>query len=377
MRITEVRAIVAPMAGSWLTDTRIAGPLSAYSEHRPQRSSWFGAMTAAVVEVRTDEELTGLGFAGGGKGSAVKVVIDDHFAGLLRGQNPLDAERIWDLLYRASVMYGRRGLAIEALSAIDIALWDIAGKAAGKPAYRLIGNCVKERLRSYVTSNLTERHLKQGFRDIKLALPRGPADGESGLRENEDLVMRTRELLGPEGDIMLDCYMSLDVPYCIELARRVRDYRIRWIEEPVLPDLVEDYLRIKDAIDIPLAGGEHEFTRFGFRELIERGAVDVVQPDVYRAGGVTELRRIAAMAAARGLPVVPHGIGAPTYHFVMATPNAPVAEFVDIFAQGGELLLSGEPVPKGGWIELGDAPGFGYTLNERAVAGDVPVAPIW
>ena len=377
MRITGVRVHTAAMANSWLTESRIAGPLSGYQPFSQQRSTWFGKMTAAVVEITTGEGIVGLGVAGGGKGSAVRAVVEDHFACLLANRDPSEIELLWDQMYRASVMYGRRGVVIEAISAVDLALWDIAGQAAGLPVFRLIGGPAKERVRAYVTGNLTERHLEEGFRDVKLALPYGPTDGESGMRANEELVQRTRQLVGPEGEIMLDCYMSLTVPYAIELARRLKEYRRRWIEEPVLPDELDDYRRIRDAVEIPIAGGEHEYTRFGFRDLIEKGCVDVVQPDIYRAGGISELRKIAAMAAAHGLPVVPHGVGAPTYHFVMATSNAPVAEFVDIFAQGGELLLSGEPRPRGGWIHLGESPGFGYRLNRQALDGTVPVAPIW
>jgi len=176
---------------------------------------------------------------------------------------------------------------------------------------------------------------------------------------------------------MLDCYMGLTVPYTIELVRRLQPYRLRWIEEPLLPDDIDGLLRIKEAVDVAIAGGEHEYTRFGFRELIERRALDILQPDIYRAGGITELRKIAAMASAVHLPVIPHGVGAPTYHFVMATPNSPRAEFIDIFAQGGALLLEGEPVPQSGFIQLLNEPGFGYQLNHRALLGVVKVAPIW
>jgi L-rhamnonate dehydratase len=377
MKITAVNVYTALMDASWLSDSVIANPMSNFEAYRAKRSSWFGRMTAAVVEIRTDEDVHGLGFIGGGKGIAAKNIIDDQLASLLIGQDPFDIERLWDQMFRASLMYGRKGMALDAISGIDIALWDLVGKATGKPVYKLIGGQTKDRLRAYMTGNLTEKHLREGFRDVKLAVPCGPADGEEGLRKNEELVRRTRELIGPDGDIMLDCYMGLNVPYTIELARRLRDYRILWIEEPVMPDQIDAYRRIRDAVDVQISGGEHEYSRYGFRDLIEKQAVDILQPDIYRAGGLSELRKIAAMASAYDMPVIPHGIGAPTYHFIMATPNSPRAEFVDIFAQGGELLLQGDPVPQGGWLELSDAPGFGYRLNERALRGEVRIAPLW
>lgn len=365
------------MSWSWLTESLIAHPLAEWQEYKEKRSSWFGRMTAGVVQIDTDAGVSGLGFIGGGKAAAARVIIEDHFTQLLLGQDPVEIERLWEQMYRASIMYGRRGVAIEAISGVDLALWDITGKVVAKPVYQLIGGPTKARIPAYVTGNLTERHKQEGFRDVKLALPHGPADGEEGLRRNEDLVRRTRELIGPDGEIMLDCYMGLNVPYTIELARRLRPYRLKWIEEPLLPDDIDGLLRIREQVDIMITGGEHEYTRWGFRELIERRAVDVVQPDIYRAGGLSELRKIAAMAAAHGLPVIPHGVGAPTYHFIMATPNAPVAEFVDIFAQGGELMLEGEPVPACGYVDLTDEPGFGYRLNPRALTGEARIAVIW
>lgn len=377
MKISSINVHTANMSHSWLTESLIAHPLAQWSAYREKRTSWFGTMSAGVVEIETDAGLTGLGFIGGGKANAARTIIDDQFSQLLVGQDPADIERLWEQMYRASVMYGRRGVAIEAISGIDLALWDLLGKACGQPVYKLIGGQTKDRLPAYVTGNLTERHLAEGFRDVKIALPHGPADGEQGLRRNEEMMRRTREFVGPEGDIMLDCYMALTVPYTIELVRRLGPYRIRWIEEPLLPDDIDGLLRIKDAVDITISGGEHEYTRFGFRELIERRALDLLQPDIYRAGGLTELRKIAAMASAYHLPVIPHGVGAPTYHFVMATPNSPKAEFVDVFAQGGELMLEGEPVPANGFIELSSESGFGYRLNRRAIEGDARIAPIW
>jgi L-alanine-DL-glutamate epimerase-like enolase superfamily enzyme len=177
---------------------------------------------------------------------------------------------------------------------------------------------------------------------------------------------------------MLDCYMALDVPYAIQLAKAAREFNVLWIEEPVPPDQIDSYRQIKDAVpDMLITGGEHEFTRYGFRDLIEKKAVDILQPDIYRAGGISELKKIAAMASAHNLPVIPHGVGAATYHFVISTNNAPRAEFVDIYAQGGRPALKGEPEPKNGFIELSAAPGFGYELDDEILSGKASAALIW
>ena len=378
MRITGVKVHEVPMSMSWLSEGLIANPMSIYPRFKEKRSSWFGPMTAAIVEIETDAGLRGFGTVGGGKGRLAAPIIDGQFKTLLLGQSPFDTELLWEQMFRASQFYGRRGAVIEVMSGIDLALWDLVGKALGQPVYNLIGGRTKDRIPVYVTGNLTERHLQEGFRDVKLALLHGPADGREGLRANIELVERTRKLIGPDGDIMLDCYMALDVPYTIALAKAVAEFRVLWIEEPVPPDQIDSYRRIKDALpDILITGGEHEYTRYGFRELIEKRAVDILQPDIYRAGGLSELIKVAAMASAYNLPVIPHGVGAPTYHFVMATSNAPRAEFVDIFAQGGGPLLKGEPQPKNGFLELSAAPGFGYELDEDVLSGATPAALIW
>ncbi|MFB3920740.1 MAG: enolase C-terminal domain-like protein [Terriglobia bacterium] len=366
------------MSASWLSEGLIANPMSLYPRYREKRSSWFGPMTAAIIEIETDAGIRGVGTVGGGKGKLAAPIIEGQFRNLLLGQNPFDIELLWEQMYRASQFYGRRGVVIEVMSGIDLALWDLIGKALGQPVYNLIGGRTKERIPVYVTGNLTERHLAEGFRDVKLAVPHSPADGSEGLRKNTELVEKTRKLIGPDGDIMLDCYMGLDVPYTIALAKAVAEYNVLWIEEPVPPDQVDSYRRIKDAVpDMLITGGEHEYTRYGFRELIEKKAVDILQPDIYRAGGLSELRKIAAMASVYGLLVIPHGVGAPTYHFVQTTCNAPRAEYVDILAQGGRPLLKNEPQPKHGFIELSDAPGFGYDLDEEVLSGRAPAALIW
>jgi L-rhamnonate dehydratase len=335
-------------------------------------------MSASVVEIGTADGRIGLGYVGGGRGSLAQELVRSHFTSLLIGKSPFQVELIWDQLYHASTMYGRSGLAMEVISGIDIALWDLIGHITGRPVYDLIGGATRDRIRAYVTGNLTDRHISEGFRDVKLALAHGPADGRPGLTANARMLSEARIKAGPDADIMLDCYMGLDLPYAIELAKIARDHGVLWIEEPFPPEQVDAFLRLRDAVpDVLLAAGEHEFSRWAFRPLLERRAIDILQPDIYRAGGISELKKIAAYASVHGIPVIPHGIGAPTYHFVISTTNSPRAEFVDVFAQGNELLLEGEPTPRNGFIELSSASGFGYKLNERVLRGEAQVAPIW
>jgi len=377
-KITKVESLSFPMGSSWLIDKLIANPMSEYPKYRDKRSSWMLKMTTVIVRVWTAAGQYGLGWVGGGK-SAPASLIEDVFQDLLIGENPFDIEVLWERMYRASIPYGRKGVAIEAISGIDTALWDLLGKITGQPVYNLLGGKTKDKLRVYATGNAIESHVQRGFRDVKLAMLHGPADGREGMEKNEQLVRETRERIGPDGDIMLDCYMGWDEPYTVEMAHRLRQYRIRWIEEPLMPQHYDGYRRLRELLNplgILVTGGEHEFTRYGFRDIIEKRAVDLLQPDIGRAGGVSEVKKICTLASAYGIPVILHGSGAPSYHVAISTPNCLCSEYIDMFAGGGTPYFSGEPQPQNGCIELSEAPGFGYELNEELLQGKEP-APIW
>ena len=377
-KIASIEALCFPTGASWLIDTVIANPMSEYPRYREKRSSWMRRMTTVIVRVQTDSGRYGLGWVGGGK-KAPASLIEDVFRDLLIGENPFDIEVLWERMYRASIPYGRKGVAIEAISGIDTALWDLVGKITGQPVYNLLGGKTKEKLRVYATGNAVESHVKRGFRDVKLAMTHGPADGPEGMESNEQLVRETRERIGANGDIMLDCYMGWNESYTLEMARRLQQYRIRWIEEPLMPQHYDGYRRLRELLNpmgILITGGEHEFTRYGFREIIEKQAVDLLQPDIGRAGGVSEVKKICALASVYGLPVILHGSGAPAYHLAISTPNCPASEYIDMYAGGGTAFFSGEPQPKNGCVELPETPGFGYELNEELMQGKEP-APIW
>ena len=378
VRIVNVEAFSFPMGNSWLTETVVANPLSVYEEYKQKRSSWMKPMSSVFAKVTVDTGDYGWGWAGGGKESAA-FFIRDVFRDMVVGKEICDTEYIWDTLYKASIPYGRRGTVIEAISALDVAIWDALGKVMKQPVCNLLGGKVRDRIKVYATGNATERHKAMGFTSKKLAMPYGPADGREGMMKNRDLVRETREMLGSDGEIMLDCYMGWSVDYTIAMAPLIREYGILWIEEPILPEHYDGYKRLKDILNpmgILVTGGEHEFTRYGFREMIQKRCVDILQPDICRCGGISEFKKICALASAYDVMVVPHGSGAPTYHAAINSTVTPFAEYIDIQQDGGAPNFIGEPEPKDGYIILGDAPGFGYDINPVLFEGVKPL-PIW
>jgi len=369
------------MADSWLTESVIANPMSIYPEYWERRSSWFGAMSAGVIEVVLEDDTTGLGFMGGGKASAAMAILDEQMRHLVIGKSVFDTELIQEQLYRASIFYGRGGFTQSIISAIDIALWDAKGKITGQPVYNLLGGRTRAELPVYYTGYDPDALQSYGIRNMKIAIPYGPAHGEAGMAKNEAAVAQAREALGSEAFIALDIYMSWDVPYTVRMYERLHQYRIEWLEEPVMPDDYDGYRAIRSSVDTMVTGGEHEYTLAGFRRLIEDGCVDIVQPDIYRAGGPTALRKIAAIAKAHHVKLVCHGIGSPTYHFLstLGPELTPFAEYVDIYKDAAQgWILTDDPRPQDGKIVLGEEPGFGYELNAAAFeSGSAGVTPIW
>ena len=374
LKITAVR-IIHPRSKErenywgWLQNTVIANPMSIYPEYKAKRSSWRSEkMRSLWVEIETNQGIKGWGKAAGG--GAAAFIIEEHFRGLLLGEDPLNVERLWDILFRASLPYGRGGVTVMAISAIDLALWDIAGKAHNKPVYQLLGGKIKERIPTYATGNDVEWYPRFGYKGVKLAAPHGPADGLEGMRKNEALIKNSRETLGGDLMLMLDCYMAWDADYTIEMAKRLEPYDMYWIEESLPPDDYWGYRRInRDITSTRIATGEHEYTRWGFRRLLDYEGADVLQPDINWCGGLTEIRRIAAMAAERGIPVIPHQGGTIWgLHFIMATANAPLAESIgpsrQIEAERRSLTRAVTLLPEpDGYVLPSGQPGFGLDLE--------------
>ena len=380
--ITDVRVFTVEGAGQggdyhrkrnghWLIDTLIANPMSGYDEYRASRTSWgIGVLGSIVVEIETEGGTIGVATGFGGPPACWLII--NHFRRFLIGADVRDVNRLWDQMYRASMFYGRKGLPIAAISVVDLALWDALGNLRGEPVCALIGGTGDREIELYCTGPAPDAAQEMGFWGGKVPLPHGPADGDAGLRENVAFLAAHRDRVGAEFPLMVDCYMSLTVSYAVRLAAACADLGIYWWEEALHPDDVEGLAALKQAHPtLRWTTGEHEYTRYGFRRLIEGRHLDVLQPDVMWVGGLTELLRIAAHASAYDIPVVPHGSGPYAYHFVAAQAQAPICEYVAASADGRTIepvfggLFAGEPMPRNGVLKPGDAPGFGMALAER------------
>lgn len=210
------------------------------------------------------------------------------------GKDPRDTNRLFEQMYRASMFYGRKGLPVAVISVIDLALWDLKGKLWNEPVYRLLGGTTRDRLHFYCTGPEPAAAKQMGFIGAKVPLPFGPDEGQAGLQKNVDFLKRHRESVGPDFPLRVDCYMSLNVPYTIQLVRACGDLNIDWWEECLTPDDSDGFEQIKRAHPaVKFTTGEHEYSRYGFRKLIEGRNLDILQPDVMWVGGMTELQRMS------------------------------------------------------------------------------------
>lgn len=332
-----------------------------------------------VIEIFTDNGLVGVGNAALAP-LVTKQTIDLYLKPLLLDQNPWDIEFLWQHMYRKTMAFGRKGIGMAAISALDIALWDILGKSAKQPVYRLLGGRTKPRIPVYASRLYSveldklaaeaKRYKDEGYKAMKLRFGWGPTDGASGMQRNLDLVRTVREAVGEGIDVMADAYMGWTLDYAKRILPLLEPFHLRWLEEPVIPDDIQGYAELKSYGRIPIAGGEHEFTLHGFRDLLEAHAVDYIQFDTNRVGGISQARKVAALAEAYSVPVIPHAGQMHNYHVVMASLNSPMAEYfpmVDVEV-GNELfwyIFDGEPRANDGFIDLDEnVPGLGLTISQ-------------
>lgn len=380
MKIKEVRAVeiditprpkTPPRKPSRAESIEMITPMSRYPEFKDCRSSWAPQQkwkTAACV-VTADDGTWGLGITP--FGSPVASIINDQIAPKLVGQNCMATEKLWDWMRRMSSAYSSAGLASYAISAVDVALWDLKGKLLRRPVYELLGGPQKDKIFCYATGFDTEWYMELGFKATKIFLTHSPTDGLDGIKRNVELVAQTREMIGDDVELMVDCWMSLDVEYTVRLAESLRPYRIKWLEDSLLPEDLEGYTQIRQRLPWQtLATGEHWYTPLPFMTAAKRGLVDIFQPDVLWVGGISASVRICHIAEAAGLSVITHGGMNYPYgqHLAYAMPAIPWGERSQGVSSPGVPLeemtwLPGTAVIKDGYLVPSDAPGFGLEVT--------------
>ncbi len=379
-RIKHVRAFTVRGGGAdyhdqqgyhWIDD-HIATPMSRYPEYRQSRQS-FGINVLGTLIVEIEAEDGTIGFAVTTGGEPACFIVEKHLARFLEGRSPTEYEKIWDQMYFSTQYYGRKGLVVNAISGVDLALWDLLGKLRDEPVYQMLGGAVRDELQFYATGARPDLARDMGFIGGKMPLHHGPAEGVEGLKKNIAELAEMRSRVGSDFWLMWDCWMALDVDYATRLAHAAHEHGLKWIEEAISPDDYWGYAALKRNVPkgMLVTTGEHEATRWGFRMLLEMDCCDIIQPDVGWCGGVTELLKISALADARGKLVVPHGSSVYSYHFVVTRHNSPFAEYLMMAPEADHVQpmfhpqLIGEPIPENGRMRTSklDAPGFGVELN--------------
>jgi L-alanine-DL-glutamate epimerase-like enolase superfamily enzyme len=347
-----------------------------------------GSQDDLVIKIHTDDGIVGIGEVDSAPEAVAALVnrpsshaIAVSLRDLLLGEDPRDVERLWQKMYRGLIYIGRRGIALHALSGIDIALWDVKGKSEGKPVHDLLGGARHEKVRAYAsmlmpdtTEETAERVAalrEDGFTAVKLGWGPLGQDAKHDVR----LAAAAKEAAG-DGEILIDAGFGYrgDPKTAIDVARELEQLGVFWLEEPFEPDEYEAYAELADAVDIRVAAGEQDTTVWGFRELIERGRVDLVQPDVTRCGGITEWLRIAALAHEHGLETVPHAwksgiIKAASLQCNAVIPDALFQEYCVADTPINQTLTHERlPLDEDGYVRVPTAPGIGVTLDDEVVA---------
>lgn len=372
MRITDMRT------------TPVSNPVPEEERHRTDLGTKVKT-DATLVFVESEDGTTGVG-ASLGNPPTIASIVEHELAPTLIGEDPLYTERLWEMMYdgsrwKPSLEQGysqpredRRGITLEAISGIDIALWDLKGKLLDEPIYKLLGP-VRDDIQGYASGGWApgdeaeaemRGYAEKGFDAVKM---RVVGEDEFSIENTVTRVEAARRGVGDDIGLMVDAHGSLDVSTAVRLAERLEPYDLAWFEEPVSPDDHAGLAEVRRATTIPIATGEREFTRFDFLSLMEERAMDVVQPDVSRAGGFTEIRRIAAMASARGLRVAPHAWGsgvlfAASIHLAMALPNCHILEVSQGHMPLMNDLFEEEYDIRDGRVHAPQASGLGFTLRD-------------
>jgi L-rhamnonate dehydratase len=348
---------------------KVSSPMARYPDHRDSRPRSIGpdSLQQVLVEVESASGVVGYGTTEGGVASAA--IIELHLAAMVEGQPASAHEAIWDRMFRSTIHYGRKGLVMHALSGVDLAVWDLHGRLTETPVYALLGGPVRDSVALYATGPRPEVGQQLGFFGAKLPLTWAPSEGEEGFARNVKALQDARALVGDGYPLMLDCWMSLDVDYAVRLSFVMADLGYQWLEEPLMPDDYAGHAHLRSRMprSVALAAGEHEYTAAGCEVLLQAG-VDLLQPDIRWCGGLTEMRRVAAVLRSSGTRLIPHAGGHYSYHFAMAHPDTPVAEYPITAGDCDQpaayhLGFDGEQFPVDGHVTMTEAPGFGLTAD--------------
>ncbi len=332
-----------------------------------------------TCEVETDSGEIGIGNAALAP-PLVKEAIDRYYAPLIIGEDPFDYSYLWEKMYRKTLAWGRKGIGMTAISAVDIAIWDLMGKLVNKPVFKLLGGRTKEKIPVYY-SKLYSRSIpdmqaeaeeakKNNYQGYKTRFGFGPKDGMHGMRENIKRVEAIREVIGYDVDLMLEAYMGWNIDYSRRIIPKLEKFEPRWLEEPVIADDMHGYAELNRG-PIPISGGEHEYSLFGFRQLLDMQAVSIIQYDTNRVGGITAAQKINALAEAYQVPVIPHAGQMHNYHMTMSNSNCPISEYFPVYDVeiGNELfyyIFEGDPDAVNGYLQLEeDIKGLGISISEK------------
>jgi len=365
------------------TGDRQARALDLYPEAsppgRPHRAGGKEEASGIYVEIRTDEAVSGLF---GPIEKAQAFVIQTYLRPFLVGRDPLATEALLDQMLRLD-RHGRSGLFVTGISSVDCALWDLKGKAWGEPVYRLLGGPTRTAVPAYASmlgfsvepraaAETAGEFRSKGFTAQKWFFRYGPAEGELGKVKNLAMAQAVREAVGAEYPLMFDAFMGWDLAYAVEMVKGLAPVRPRWMEEPVPPERVGELQRIRAASSVPVATGEHVYTRWQAKELLVREAVDVLQTDPDWTGGVSELTKVCVLGSAFGVPVVAHGHSLlPALHVAAAqSPSTvPWVEYLILHQESKQWFHTPMYEPAQGDIRLPDLPGLGLVLDEGKISG--------
>jgi len=366
-------------------EERLVRPIDIYPEYRAQPATWpvrkqdgpRYKIQHLFLYIDTDAGVSGVW---GPIGHDLARTIDGSLKHVLIGEDPHAVERIWDKMYRQSI-HGRKGETMMAISAVDLALWDLKGKLLNAPVYQLLGGPSRPQIRAYASmlgysiepekaTRYAKEIVAQGYTATKWFFRHDPTEGPAGKRKNLELIRTIREAVGPDVEIMFDAWSSWNVPYTLEMAERAAEYRPWWFEEPVLADMIPQYAEIRRAIrGISISGGEHEYTRWGVKALLDAGAVDILQTDPTWAGGITEMVKICALASSYDIPVIPHYGGMASTQLIasQALTTCPIQEWLLQIGIVSQHFLQYKIQPANGQIVLPTAPGMSLDFDEDAI----------